>query len=103
MSKFHIKKISEIDQNKLKDFYSNTFKFEKSIQEHYSWRYRLGYNNFEPIVLLVNDEICGHAGLIPANIKIDNNAISKKTLCFICCRINLFRNFSDKKKSRHVA
>lgn len=72
MSKFHIKKISEIDQNKLKDFYSNTFKFEKSIQEHYSWRYRLGYNNFEPIVLLVNDEICGHAGLIPANIKIDN-------------------------------
>ena len=71
----------ELPPNKLE--YENTFKFEKSIQEHHSWRYRLGYNNFEPIVLLVNDEICGHAGLIPANIKIDNKITNDNLITII--------------------
>jgi len=76
MENFHISKISQIDKAKLKDFYFNTFKFEKNIHENYAWRYRLGFNNFEPLALIINNEICGHAGLMPVNIKI-NNKIEK--------------------------
>ena len=80
MSKFHIKKISEIDQKKLKNFYLKTFKFEKSVQDNYLWRYRMGHNEYEPIVLLIENEICGHAGLIPINIKVNNQI--KKSIWF---------------------
>lgn len=76
MENFHIRKISQIDKAKLKDFYFSAFKFEKNIHEHYAWRYRLGFNNFEPLALLINNEICGHAGLMPVNLKI-NNRIEK--------------------------
>ena len=72
MKNFHISKISQINQAKLKEFYLNAFKYEKNIHENYAWRYRLGFNNFEPLVLVVNDKICGHAGLIPINLKINS-------------------------------
>ena len=72
MKNFHITKISQINQVKLKEFYLNAFKYEKNIHENYTWRYRLGFNNFEPLVLIVNNKICGHAGLIPINLKINN-------------------------------
>ena len=72
MTKFHIKKISEIDKNKLLKFYQASFKYEKSILNDFTWRYRSGFNNFEPLVLIINDEICGHAGLIPVNLKVED-------------------------------
>jgi hypothetical protein len=78
VNKFHIKKISEIDKNKLLQFYQKSFNYEKSVLEDFAWRYRLGFNDFEPLVLIVNNEICGHAGLIPINLKIDNE-IKKAT------------------------
>ena len=76
MKSFHIKKISQINQEKLKQFYLNTFKYERSIHDNYAWRYRLGFNDFEPIALIVDDEISGHAGLMPIDLKI-NNKIEK--------------------------
>lgn len=71
MNKIHIKKISEVDKKKLIEFYSKSFHYEKSLLEDYNWRYRAGYNNYEPLVLVIDDNICGHAGLIPINIKIN--------------------------------
>ena len=76
MEKFHIKKISEIDDKKLKEFYLRTFNFDKEVLENHLWRYRSGHNNFEPLALIIKDRICGHAGLIPVDIKI-NNKIEK--------------------------
>lgn len=72
MTKFHIKKISEIDKNKLLKFYQASFKYEKSILDDFAWRYRLGFNNFEPLVLIINNKICGHAGLISVDLKVED-------------------------------
>ena len=76
MDKFHIKKISEISKEKLSQFYQNSFNYEKPILDNYNWRYRSKFNEFEPLVLIVNDQICGHAGLIPIKLKV-NNKIEK--------------------------
>ena len=72
MKKIHIKKISEIKEDKLVEFYTKSFQFETGVVENFNWRYRLGFNNYEPIALIIDDQICGHAGLIPAKIKINN-------------------------------
>jgi len=72
VTKFHIKKISEIDKNKLLEFYQASFKYEKSILEDYAWRYRSGFNNFEPLALIINNKICGHAGLISVDLKVED-------------------------------
>ena len=86
MNKFHIKKISEIDKGKLLQFYQNSFNYEKSVLENFAWRYRSGFNDFEPLVLIINNEICGHAGLIPINLKINNEI--KKAIWFTDFYIN---------------
>ncbi len=76
MSKFHIKKITEIDNNKLLNFYQKSFNYEKLVLDNFKWRYRSNFSDYEPLVLLENNEICGHAGLIPVDLKI-NNKIEK--------------------------
>ena len=80
MDKFHIKKISEVNKEKLHQFYQNSFDYEKPVLEDYKWRYRSDLNEFEPLVLTINNEICGHAGLIPIKLKIDNKI--KKAIWF---------------------
>ena len=72
MSKFHIKKITEIDNNRLLNFYQKSFNYEKLVLDNFKWRYRSKFSNYEPLVLLENNEICGHAGLIPVDLKINN-------------------------------
>ena len=73
MKKIHIKKISEINKEKLIDFYKKSFQFEHGVLENFNWRYRIGFNKYEPIVLIIDNQICGHAGLIPTNVKINNS------------------------------
>ncbi|MDA8764323.1 GNAT family N-acetyltransferase [Candidatus Pelagibacter bacterium] len=80
MDKFHIKKISEVNKEKLHQFYQNSFDYEKPVLEDYKWRYRSELNEFEPLVLTINNEICGHAGLIPIKLKINNKI--KKAIWF---------------------
>ena len=70
MSKFHIKKVSEIDKNRLFKFYRESFNYKNNNPDILSWRYRPGFKSFEPLVLEVDDEICGHAGLIANDLKI---------------------------------
>ena len=72
MDKFHIKKISEIDTKKLLQFYQVSFQYEKSILDNYQWRYRSEFNEFEPLILIIDNQICGHAGLIPIDLKIND-------------------------------
>ena len=72
MDKFHIKKISEIDTKKLLQFYQVSFQYEKSILDNYQWRYRSEFSEFEPLILIIDNQICGHAGLIPIDLKIND-------------------------------
>jgi len=72
VDKFHIKKISEIDIKKLLQFYQVSFQYEKSILDNYQWRYRSEFNEFEPLILIIDNQICGHAGLIPIDLKIND-------------------------------
>jgi len=64
-----IKKISEVNQNDLLEFYSKVYSnISKNYISKIKWYYRLGFNSHEPIVILVNEKVIGHAGLIPAEI-----------------------------------
>jgi len=86
VDKFHIKKISEIKKEKLHQFYQDSFKYEKPILDDYNWRYRSGFNEYEPLVLIINNQVCGHAGLIPINLRINNK--TEKAIWFTDFYIN---------------
>ena len=73
MSKFHIKKVSEIDKKKLLKFYQESFDYKNNNPDILNWRYRPGFKSFEPLVLEVDEEICGHAGLIANDLKIKDD------------------------------
>lgn len=69
---YNIKKISELKSEKLIAFYKKAFKERSNIIiDNYNWCYRKGYNSFEPIVLIIDEEIIGHAGLIPSELNIN--------------------------------
>lgn len=74
MEKYVFKKISEVDHNKLMNFYRSVFKErnEKLIQ-NFNWIYGISISKtkFEPILVESNNEIVAHAGLTPAKIEID--------------------------------
>ncbi len=70
MSKFHIKKVSEVDKKKLFRFYQESFNYKNDNPDILNWRYRPGFKSFEPLVLEVDGMICGHAGLIANDLKI---------------------------------
>ena len=70
MKNYIIKKISTINDAQLFEFYTKVYKnINKSFISNINWYYRTGYNEFEPIVIIVNDKIVGHAGLIPGEIQ----------------------------------
>ena len=71
MNKIHINKISELSKDKLINFYQKSFSFDKSVLENYEWRYRSGFCSYQPLALTINNQICGHAGIIPVKFKIN--------------------------------
>lgn len=71
MDKIHINKISELNRDKLINFYQKSFNFKNSVLINYEWRYRSGFCNYEPLALTVDNQICGHAGLIPVKLKLN--------------------------------
>tara|TARA_B100000780_G_C21062615_1_gene427194 strand:- start:240 stop:1241 length:1002 start_codon:yes stop_codon:yes gene_type:complete len=65
-----IKKISTISESQLFEFYTQVYtNINKSFISNLKWYYRIGYNSSEPIVIIVNNKIIGHAGLIPGEIE----------------------------------
>ena len=97
MSKFHIKKVSEIDKNKLLKFYQESFSYKNNNPDILNWRYRSGFKSFEPLVLEVDAQICGHAGLIANDLKINDKI---KTACRGDCHIDS-NSDSDGDRERH--
>ena len=77
MKTYIIKKLSEVDKSQLFDFYKKVYNnVDKSFIENIKWYCRIGYNSYEPIVIIVNNRIIGHAGLIPNDIKLQNKKYS---------------------------
>ena len=75
MLRYKINKISEVENDLLSEFYKKIYqKRHNSLTNNWRWWYRVGYNEFEPIVILVDNKIIGHAGLLP----IDLNILEKK-------------------------
>ena len=70
MKNYIIKKISAINENQLLEFYNKVYSNLRNMSgKNLKWYYRVGYNVFEPIVIIVEDKIIGHAGLIPGEIE----------------------------------
>ena len=71
MKNFKIKKISEVRREDLIKFYSKVFKKrDDRLINNFEWCYRIGYNDLEPIVIELENNIIGHAGLIPIDLEI---------------------------------
>jgi len=69
------KKLSEIDDERLFNFYSTAYpKRNNIIYKNWKWIYRTSLSGLEPIVAIYNKNIIGHAGLISTNI-LHNNKI----------------------------
>ena len=70
---YKIRKISEINKASLDAFFKAAYPDRyNNLVNHWRWYYRLDYNNFEPIVIEVNSEIIGMAGLISSKLKYCN-------------------------------
>jgi hypothetical protein len=67
MLRYKINKISEVENDLLSEFYKTIYqKRHNSLTNNWRWWYRVGYNEFEPIVLLVDNKIFKSIGNKPA-------------------------------------
>ena len=71
MLRYKINKISEIDKIQLSNFYKKIYQQRcKSLTSNWKWWYRVGYGEFEPLILSTDGKIIGQAGLLPIDLKI---------------------------------
>ena len=76
MLRYRINKISEISTVQLSDFYKKIYhKRYKSLTNNWRWWYRVGYNEFEPLILSIDDKVVGQAGLLPIDLNILENKV----------------------------
>ena len=76
LSKCKIKKISEIDSDKLFSFYKKIYPERfKSLTENWKWWYRVDKKFAEPIILLLDDKVIGQAAFLKNNIIVSNNKV----------------------------
>ena len=82
MLRYNINKISEVNLELLSNFYKDIFfQRHRSLIKNLKWWYRLGYNEFEPLVLSVDGKVIGQAGLLPVDLIIKKKEI--KAIWFI--------------------
>ena len=75
MLRYKINKISEIETDKLLNFYKKTYNNRyKSLTNNWRWWYRTDHSEFEPLILSVDEQVVGQAGLLP----VDLNVLGKK-------------------------
>lgn len=69
---YKIKKISEINQDTLNQFFKMAFPSRyQALSKHWKWYYKFSYSNFEPLFLEYNSSIIGMAGLIPEKLSLN--------------------------------
>ena len=76
MLRYKINKISEIATEQLLDFYKKTYhKRHKTLTSNWRWWYRIGYSEFESLILSIDNKIIGQAGLLPIDLNILGNKV----------------------------
>jgi GNAT superfamily N-acetyltransferase len=77
MLDYSIKKISEIDENDLYNFYKITFKDRyKILTTYYKWWYRIENTSCEPILITLKDKIVGQLATLPTKINFKQELFS---------------------------
>ena len=77
MIDYNIIGISKVKIDQLSEFYKQVFKSRyKTLTSNWKWWYRSNYLGYEPIVLVTDNKVVGHAGLIPVKIKIGKKILS---------------------------
>ena len=71
MINYEIKKITEVKEQDLFNFYKVVFKERyKTLKSHYRWWYRLNNSPCEPLLVTVNEKIVGQMATVPTKIKL---------------------------------
>jgi len=77
MLEYSVKKISEISENDLYNFYKTAFKDRyKILIKNYKWWYRLDDNKCPPIFITLKNKIIGHLATVPIKIKLQETVFS---------------------------
>ena len=76
MLRYKINKISEIATEQLSNFYKKAYhKRHKTLTSNWRWWYRIGYSEFESLILSIDNKIIGQAGLLPIDLNILGNKV----------------------------
>ena len=75
-TKYKINKISEVAKDQLLDFYKTTYyPRHKSLISNWHWWYRVGYNEFEPLVISIDNKVIGQAAYLPTELNVLGNKV----------------------------
>ena len=75
-TKYKINKISEVAKDQLLNFYKTTYyPRHKSLTSNWHWWYRVGYNEFEPLVVSIDNKVIGQAAYLPTELNILRNKV----------------------------
>ena len=73
---YKIEKISEVPKDQLSDFYKKIYNQRyKSLTNNWRWWYRVGYSEFEPLIISLDNKVIGQAAYLPENLNILGNKI----------------------------
>ena len=69
---YKINKISQVANDQLSDFYKKIYKQRyKSLTNNWRWWYRVGHNEFEPLIISLNNKkVIGQAAYLPTDVNI---------------------------------
>ena len=71
MINYEIRKISEVKEEDLFEFYRIVFKERyETLKQHYKWWYRLNETPCEPLILTVKKKIVGQMATVPTRIRL---------------------------------
>ena len=74
--KYKINKISEVPQDQLSVFYKKTYSLRyKSLINNWRWWYRVGYNEFEPLIVSIDNKVIGQAAYLPTEINVQGSKV----------------------------
>ena len=76
LARYKINKISEVTKDQLSDFYKKTYYPRyKTLTNNWHWWYRVGYNEFEPLIISIDNKVIGQAAYLPTELNVLGNKV----------------------------
>ena len=76
LARYKINKISEVTKDQLSNFYKKTYYPRyKSLTNNWHWWYRVGYNEFEPLIISIDNKVIGQAAYLPTELNVLGNKV----------------------------